>query len=150
MIIKNNILSLLPYSAPFLFVDRIDEVTEEHIRGSYYLDPGSAFYKGHFPDHPVTPGVILTEIMVQIGLACFGIALTKETLNGRPFPFALTSTEISFLKPVYPGETVTVVGRKEYFRLGKLKCKVEMTNELHQIVSEGRIAGIQIGDHETT
>lgn len=149
MTVEENILSRLPYTTPFLFVDKIHEVGEEYIKGSYHLEPELEFYKGHFREHPVTPGVILTEIMVQIGLACFGIYLTRETLHNRSFPFALTAAEVNFLKPVYPGETVTVTATKEYFRFGKLKCSVEMTNGVNEVVCEGRIAGIQISDHET-
>jgi 3-hydroxyacyl-[acyl-carrier-protein] dehydratase len=140
---KENILKLLPYTAPFLFVDHIAEVREDYIRGTYYLKPQLDFYQGHFRNRPVTPGVILTEIMVQIGLACLGIYLTRETFDDRPFPFALTHTEIDFLKPVFPGETVTVTASREYFRMGKLKCKAAMTNGLNELVCEGRIAGIQ-------
>ena len=147
MIISDNILARLPYTAPFLFVDKIEEVKEDYIRGTYYLEPELEFYKGHFRDHPVTPGVILTEIMVQIGLACFGIYLTKEAHPTGSFPFALSATDIQFLKPVYPGDTVTVSATKEYFRFGKLKCKATMTNSKNEIVCEGTISGVQISDH---
>jgi len=148
MTTEENILALLPYTPPFRFVDRIDEVREEYIRGSFYLEPELEFYKGHFPEHPLTPGVILTEIMVQVGLASFGIYLAGATQPARSFPFALTATEVNFLRPVYPGDTVSVLATKEYFRFGKLKCRVVMTNSKNELVCEGRIAGIRINDHE--
>ena len=57
---------------------------------------------------------------------------------------ALTSTNIDFLKPVFPSEKVTVISEKMYFRFGKLKCKVTMKNENKEIVCCGEIAGIII------
>ena len=98
------------------------------------------FYKGHFKNYPVTPGVILTECMAQIGLVCLGIYLIKD-LNENS-AVALSSTEIEFLKPVFPNEKVTVISEKIYFRFNKLKCKVTMLNEQSEIVCEGTIAGI--------
>ncbi|RYZ28757.1 MAG: hydroxymyristoyl-ACP dehydratase [Sphingobacteriales bacterium] len=140
-----NILARLPYSKPFLFVDSISTLSDDSITGSFYLDPELDFYRGHFKDKPVTPGVILTEIMAQIGLVCLGLHLTEASPQ-QAFPFALSSTEIEFMKPVFPGETVTVTGEKVYFRFGKLKCKVSMKNAAGETVCEGTIAGIQLNE----
>ena len=54
----------------------------------------------------------------------------------------LTSTAIDFLKPIYPGEKVTVHGEKVYFRFGKLKCNVQMLNAQQEVVCRGTIAGM--------
>jgi 3-hydroxyacyl-[acyl-carrier-protein] dehydratase len=54
----------------------------------------------------------------------------------------LTSTEIEFLKPVFPKEKVWIISEKVYFRFGKLKCKVEMKNEKGEEVCRGIIAGM--------
>ncbi len=62
-----TIISKLPYKKPFLFVDEILQIDEDGCTGSYTFPEDSDFYKGHFKDHPVTPGVILTECMAQIG-----------------------------------------------------------------------------------
>ncbi|MDI1303260.1 MAG: hydroxymyristoyl-ACP dehydratase, partial [bacterium] len=72
---KEEIISKLPYSKPFLFVDEIINVNENGVEGSYTFNETLDFYKGHFKDNPVTPGVILTEVMAQIGLVCLGIFL---------------------------------------------------------------------------
>lgn len=138
-----QIISLLPYKKPFLFVDEIHSVNESEITGSFYLDPKLDFYNGHFAAFPVTPGVILTEIMAQIGVASLGIYLT-ENEAAAPQPFAMSEIKIDFLKPVYPDTVVTVVGKKQYFRFGKLKCFVQMTDPTGSIVCEGTIAGIRI------
>lgn len=136
---KKEILSKLPYSKPFLFVDEILSIDENRVEGNYTFDAKLDFYKGHFKDNPVTPGVILTETMAQIGLVCLGIYLNegKEIKN-----IAFTSSEIEFLKPVYPNEKVTVISEKIYYRFGKLRCKVKMLNENNEEVCSGNLAGI--------
>ena len=138
-----EIISKLPYSQPFLFVDEILEVDENGIRGTYAFDANHEFYKGHFKDNPVTPGVILTETMAQIGLVCFGIHLMNESENSiADVKIALTSSEVDFFKPVFPAEKVIVISKKVYFRFNKLKCKVEMLNEKQELVCRGTIAGM--------
>ena len=138
---KQEIIAKLPYSKPFLFVDEILSINENGVEGSYTFDSDLDFYKGHFKDNPITPGVILTEVMAQIGLVCFGIFLLNDTFN-KNTSIALSSTEIEFLKPVFPNEKVTVISEKMYFRFGKLKCKVKMINEKEEEVCSGIIAGI--------
>ena len=137
----SEILAKLPYSPPFLFVDDLVSVDENGVTGSFTFKEDLDFYKGHFKNNPVTPGVILTETMAQIGLVCLGIFLVGKDLNENS-QIGLTSTEIEYLKPVFPGEKVTVISEKIYFRFNKLKCKVKMLNEKSEIVCEGTIAGI--------
>lgn len=138
---RAEIIAALPYSEPFLFVDDIIHIDENGVEGSYTFDENLDFYKGHFKDNPVTPGVILTEVMAQIGVVCLGIYLLNDEFT-RNSVIALTSSEIEFLKPVYPKEKVTVVSEKLYFRFGKLKCQVKMINKKKETVCNGIIAGI--------
>lgn len=138
---KDEIISLLPYTKPFLFVDELLEVDENGVTGTYTYGKDSDFYKGHFKDYPITPGVILTETMAQIGLACLAIYLT-DGIKG--LSFAMTTTSIDFLKPVFPGEKVTVISEKIYFKFNKLNCKISMQNELGEMVSKGNISGMLI------
>lgn len=136
-----QILSALPYQKPFLFVDELISINEDGVEGSYTYSQELDFYKGHFKGYPVTPGVILTETMAQIGLVCLGIYLLGNSINSTT-SVALTSTEVEFLKPVFPGEKITVISEKIYFRFGKLKCKVQMKNQSGEEVARGTIAGI--------
>jgi 3-hydroxyacyl-[acyl-carrier-protein] dehydratase len=138
---RQEIISKLPYSKPFLFVDEIISIDENGVEGNYTFDPTLDFYKGHFKDNPVTPGVILTEAMAQIGVVCLGVFLVNNEVNKNTL-IALTSNEIEFLKPVYPNEKVTVISEKMYFRFGKLKCKVKMINQSGFEVCNGTIAGM--------
>lgn len=136
-----DILNKLPYSKPFLFVDELLRVDENGAEGTYTFNADLDFYKGHFKDNPITPGVILTETMAQIGVVCLGIYLLGNDFNSES-KVALTSSEIEYLKPVYPNEKVTVVSEKMYFRFGKLKCKVTMQNVNKEEVCRGTIAGM--------
>ncbi|MES2827502.1 MAG: 3-hydroxyacyl-ACP dehydratase FabZ family protein [Bacteroidota bacterium] len=136
------ILALLPYSKPFLFVDELLHIDENKVSGTFTFDRELDFYKGHFKDNPVTPGVILTETMAQIGLVCLGIYLSNDPQNALPKHIMLTSSAIDFMKPVYPGEQVTVYAEKIYFRFKKLNCAVKMLNENGDTVCKGTIAGM--------
>ncbi|KIA99517.1 hydroxymyristoyl-ACP dehydratase [Flavobacterium sp. KMS] len=138
---NQDIIAKLPYTKPFLFVDELISISENGVEGNYYFDENLDFYKGHFISNPVTPGVILTEVMAQIGLVCLGIFLLNKEFTGTT-SIALTSVDIDFLKPVYPKEKVTVISEKIYFRFGKLKCKVSMKNEQGTEVCSGTIAGM--------
>ena len=136
-----DIINKLPYTKPFLFVDELHRVDENGAEGTFTFPSDLDFYKGHFKDNPITPGVILTETMAQIGVVCLGIFLLGNDFNSHS-KVALTSSEIEYLKPVYPNETVTVISEKLYFRFGKLKCKVRMLNENEEEVCHGTIAGM--------
>jgi 3-hydroxyacyl-[acyl-carrier-protein] dehydratase len=137
----NDIIAQLPYSKPFLFVDELLHVDENGITGTYTYHENLDFYKGHFKNNPVTPGVILTETMAQIGMVCLGIYLLKDHLK-KDTVVAFTSADMQFLKPVYPNEKVTVISQKIFFRFGKLKCDVVMKNEAGQEVCKGIVAGM--------
>ncbi len=140
---KSQIIELLPYSSPFLFVDELTSVSEEGVVGTYTFKKEEFFYQGHFKENPVTPGVILTEVMAQIGVVCLGIYLLKDELSETEKPkIALTSNQVDFFLPILPGDTVSVVSEKIYFRFNKLKCKVQLFNEKEELVCRGEIAGM--------
>ncbi|MDB5141203.1 MAG: hydroxymyristoyl-ACP dehydratase [Mucilaginibacter sp.] len=144
----NDILTLLPYKSSFLFVDNILSLDDGGVTGTYTLKHGAFFYEDHFVNNPVTPGVIITEIMAQIGLVVLGIHLIiggnsreEVAMDEGSFPL-LTATDVSFFKMVLPGEKVTVVSEKVYFRFGKLKCSIQMHNGAGELVAKGIFSGI--------
>jgi 3-hydroxyacyl-[acyl-carrier-protein] dehydratase len=140
---SKEIIKLLPYQYPFLFVDELTMISDQSITGHYTFKNNEYFYIGHFKDNPVTPGVILTECMAQIGVVCLGIYLMKDMIleNFQP-QIALTSSQVDFFLPVFPNEKVTVVSEKEVFRFNKLKCKVNMFNSNQELVCRGHISGM--------
>ena len=138
-----QIIKNLPYKQPFLFVDELTEISKNGFSGNYTFKENAFFYEGHFIGNPITPGVILTEVMAQIGVVCLGIYLLKEEISSEKKPqIALTSNRIDFFLPVLPNEKVTVISEKEYFRFNKLKCKVKMMNEKNELVCRGTISGM--------
>ncbi len=138
----NQILRKLPYTRPFLFVDKLIEVHEHGVIGSFRFDEELEFYRGHFKESPITPGVILTECCAQIGLVCLGIFLMDKSLQKEQIQIAMSSSEMEFYKPVYPNETVKVESERLYFRFGKLKCKVKLFNQKGELACKGTIAGM--------
>ena len=145
----NKILNYLPYKSSFLFVDDITSLDDDGVTGEYTLKADSFFYEDHFPGNPVTPGVIITEIMAQIGLVVLGIHLMLGNVSSHEgfemhadsFPL-LTSTNVEFFKMVLPGEKVIVTSKKQYFRFGKLKCVVQMHNSNSQLIAKGVFSGV--------
>ena len=126
-----------------MFVDELTDISEAGICGNYTFQSDAFFYEGHFINNPITPGVILTETMAQIGVVSLGIYLLRDQeVEKSNLKIALTSTQIDFFLPVKPGEKVTVISEKEYFRFHKLKCKLKLLNEREELVCRGTISGM--------
>lgn len=123
-------------------MDELITVSEERVEGFYTFKENEFFYQAHFKDNPVTPGVILTECMAQIGLVCMGIYLIgSEHISEKP-SIAFSSSQMDFYIPVYPGEKVKIVSEKVYFRFNKLKCKVKMVNMKNEVIARGTLSGM--------
>ena len=148
---KETVLQLLPFQAPFLFVEELTYISENRSEGYYTFKNDEYFYQGHFKDKPITPGVILTEVMAQIGVVCLGIYLLKKSFSEIKKPqIALTSNEVDFFLPVKPKERVNVVSEKIYFRFNKLKCNVQLFNQKNELVCKGMISGmLKVMNNET-
>ncbi|MDR3336381.1 MAG: 3-hydroxyacyl-ACP dehydratase FabZ [Treponema sp.] len=97
----NEIESLLPHREPFLFVDEIVSAGKEKIVAKHVFTEKEFFFKGHFPEYPVVPGVILVETMAQSG----GAGLRKLGILGANALFFLGSVDkVKFRRQVRPGE----------------------------------------------
>jgi 3-hydroxyacyl-[acyl-carrier-protein] dehydratase len=102
----NEIENLLPHREPFLFVDEIVEASAEvggRIIAKYTFTNEEYFFKGHFPDYPVVPGVILVETMAQSGGA--GLRKAGVLKNDALFFFASVD-KVKFRNQVRPGDEV--------------------------------------------
>ena len=81
--------------------------------------------------------------MAQIGVVCLGIFLLgNEKTNSENIKLALSSSEVDFYLPVFPGETVKVVSEKLFYRFNKLKCEVRMYSKENKLICHGKIAGM--------
>ena len=99
----NDIENLLPHREPFLFVDEIARADEKRITAKYVFTGKEFFFRGHFPEYPVVPGVILVETMAQSG----GAGLRKLGVLGGGSLFFLASVDkVKFRRQVRPGDEV--------------------------------------------
>lgn len=142
-----QVLQAVPQQAPFRFLDEILELDDAHIVGRYTFKPDEFFYRGHFPGDPVTPGVILTEAMAQTSVVALGLYLCARTLPGdelSKWTTLFTECQMEFHLPVLPGETVTIVGEKQFFRRMKLKSRAQLFLADGRLAAEGILAGVGV------
>ena len=98
-----EIENLIPHREPFLFVDEIIEAGMEKIIAHHVFTEKEFFFRGHFPDYPVVPGVILVETMAQSG----GAGLRKLGVIGDNALFFLATVDkVKFRRQVRPGDLV--------------------------------------------
>ncbi len=98
---------LLPHRYPFLFVDRVIELDDEHIVAIKNVSINEPFFQGHFPGQPIMPGVLLVEAMAQAGgiLALRHVLREKRDAAGSAMYF-MGIDKAKFRKPVVPGDQV--------------------------------------------
>lgn len=107
MLDAKEILNYLPHRYPFLLVDRIVEIQgQEKIIGLKNVSFNEPFFQGHFPDHPVMPGVLICEAMAQVG-AIFAHS-SRGGMDGKRI-FMLTGLDqVKFKRPVLPGDQLRI------------------------------------------
>jgi len=133
------IQALLPHRYPFLLVDKIVELEQgKQIVGIKNVTANEQFFQGHFPGQPIMPGVLLLEVMAQVG----GV-LARKTAEGkgRPTVFLTGIEKAKFRRPVVPGDQlrveVEVVRRKDPFWKMKGRITVDST-----LVCEGEMTAM--------
>lgn len=97
-----DILKLLPHRYPFLLVDRIEELEEgTKCAGYKNVTINEPFFQGHFPDHPIMPGVLILEAMAQVGGA---YVTAKGSAGENKVTYFVGIDKARFRKPVLPGD----------------------------------------------
>jgi beta-hydroxyacyl-ACP dehydratase FabZ len=100
----NVIQKILPHRYPFLLVDRIIEISEKRIVGIKNVTINEPFFQGHFPGHPIMPGVLIIEAMAQVG----GVGALNLKDNLGKLAYFLSINNARFKKPVVPGDTLKI------------------------------------------
>lgn len=99
----NAIMEVLPHRPPFLLVDKILELTENHVVGLKNVTMNEPFFVGHFPGAPVMPGVLIIEAMAQAG-GILALSVVPDPENY--LTFFLKMDNVKFKKQVTPGDTL--------------------------------------------
>lgn len=121
-----EIMDIIPHRPPFLFVDKI-EIIEEGIKGVGYKNVtiNEYYFKGHYPNAPVMPGVIIVETLAQVGAV---ILLSQEELKGKT-PYFAGINKFRFKQKVVPGDTlrmeVEIIKSRGSIGIGEAKAYVE-------------------------
>lgn len=103
----NEIMNILPHRYPFLLVDRILECEEnKRIVGIKNVTINEPFFEGHFPGHPVMPGVLIVESMAQTGGLLVGMVKGDETRN--KVCYFVSVDKAKFRRPVRPGDQLRI------------------------------------------
>jgi 3-hydroxyacyl-[acyl-carrier-protein] dehydratase len=135
---KGDIERILPQREPFLFVDEItDIVPGESVTGKKTFTGKEDFFKGHFPQMPLVPGVILLELAGQVST----FLILTAPKNRNLFGFFAGVDKFRFLKKVVPGQTLIVKSRLISFRhnVARSESKIYSNDSL---VAQGVIAAV--------
>jgi UDP-3-O-[3-hydroxymyristoyl] N-acetylglucosamine deacetylase/3-hydroxyacyl-[acyl-carrier-protein] dehydratase len=130
----NGVMKLLPHRYPFLLVDRVAKIEGNHIIGIKNVSMNEPYFQGHFPGHPVMPGVLQLEAMAQVA----GIVLLKNAQNAGKIAYFMSAEDVKWRKPVHPGDVLVIDVELTKIRgkIGKAKgvCKVR-----GEVVSEAAV-----------
>ena len=123
-----DIKKILPHRYPFLLVDRILELEPgKRVVGIKNVTANEFFFQGHFPQRAVMPGVLIIEVMAQIG----GIMVLSVGEHKGKLAYIGTVDNAKFRRPIVPGDTLTV--EVEMLRLrgsmGKVRCVARVGSE---------------------
>ena len=103
----NEVMKILPHRYPFLLLDRIVKFEGENkCTGIKSVTINEPFFQGHFPGHPVMPGVLQLEAMAQLA----SIMLLRRPENQGKIGYFLSADKVKFRKPVMPGDTLFIEG----------------------------------------
>jgi 3-hydroxyacyl-[acyl-carrier-protein] dehydratase len=130
------IQEILPHRTPFLFVDRVLElVPQQKIVAEKDVLKDEWFFKGHFPDNPIMPGVIVTESLAQASGLLIGLSWKedmKPEMRVNLPSYYLANVNIKFAAPARPGETIRLESKlqKEYGKIFLFEVRAHVSENL--------------------
>ncbi|MCF3639075.1 3-hydroxyacyl-ACP dehydratase FabZ [Rhizobium sp. TRM95111] len=139
-----EILKLLPHRYPFLMIDKIVAIDGDNSAiGIKNVTVNEPQFTGHFPDHPIMPGVLLVEGMAQTA----GAICARKTGTGSNLVYFMTIDNARFRKPVVPGDRVEfhVVKQKQRGNIWKFHCDAKVDG---QLVAEADIGAMIVNKED--
>lgn len=125
----NEIRRYLPHRYPFLLVDRVVDLTRgESIVAYKNVTVNEPFFNGHFPDHPVMPGVLIIEAMAQAA-GILGFKTMDKTPQDGSIYYFVGADNTRFKRPVVPGDRLQLEAKILTERRGIWKFEVKATVE---------------------
>jgi UDP-3-O-[3-hydroxymyristoyl] N-acetylglucosamine deacetylase/3-hydroxyacyl-[acyl-carrier-protein] dehydratase len=124
----NEIQKLLPHRCPFLMVDRIvDFEGENKCTGVKQVTINEPYFQGHFPGHPIMPGVLQVEAMAQIA----SIIILRRPEHQGKLGYFVSADNVKFRKPVFPGDTLVIESEmvKTRGNIGFAECRCLVNGE---------------------
>jgi len=129
MLFIDQIQNLLPHRYPFLLVDRIEEISEKKIIGIKNVSINEEFFQGHYPGHPIMPGVLIVEAMAQVG----GFLMMNDLEHPEEkLPFFAGIDKTRFRRPVVPGDQLRIVAEmlKSRGNIFKISAKAYVEEQI--------------------
>ena len=131
MMDNNQVRKLLPHREPFHFIDEVLEVSNDLIVAKRFVSPKEDFFKGHFPNFPIMPGVLVLEAMAQSS-ALLGSHIMSQSADDKSMYLLCGVEKVRFKKKVLPGDTLifksSVLSSKR--GIWKFKCSAYSEEEL--------------------
>ena len=106
MLTKEEIKKIIPYQEPFLFVDQVLEIKENEISGFYQTSSEDYYFKGHFVDFKIMPGVLVVEAMAQLSTILLRKKIGEDHKDYHFLAYDVKS--VQFLKPIFPGNRIDI------------------------------------------
>ncbi|HUG20008.1 MAG TPA: 3-hydroxyacyl-ACP dehydratase FabZ family protein [Planctomycetaceae bacterium] len=139
---RNQIQNAIPHRPPFLWVDEVTHLDDRSIRARTFLDPELPVFQGHFPGHPVFPGVLQCEAALQAG----AILISQiESVPSGEIPVATRMNDVKFRRMVKPGETIEIeVTLNEhlanaYYMTGKVSVEGKIATRLEFACASAKV-----------
>ena len=129
---KEDIKKYLPHREPFLFIDEVIEIKEnKEIHATKFISEDEYFLKGHFPNNPIFPGVIIIEALGQASGILGFVSMNKTPEEGSIYVLAGVD-KVRFRKRVRPGDNIDLICQvvSEKRGIWKFDCRAELNNKL--------------------
>ena len=130
-----RVLDVLPHRFPFVMIDRVITIEGEKLVGIKNVTINEPFFTGHFPGHPVMPGVLQLEAMAQAA----GILLLRRGSAEGKVAFFMSADKVKFRKPVVPGDQLVITAKLEKVRGNKLATASAECKVADQVVSSASL-----------